>query len=370
MKNSIAFMTRLLSLAVMVFGLMVTTANAQQDQIGYLGKGKDQYSVFIFGDALAGGLWAGGARLAPDHPRIKLNGRYREGSGLAKPRLYNWAERLLPTLESKKVDIAVVFIGTNDAQDMRRNGEYLVFNSEQWRQTYIKAVATMMSQLTENKTAVYWVEVPPVSRDDLDQRLKIISAIHREQAAKAGIRFVETRKTFTTTDGKFAINGAGVDGRIVRLRSRNGIRFIKSGNDKLASIVLDQIERDIAIADGDKPVTYFPVPDSSKIASTDHRPYSGPLFGSASSDKLPLILQPENMPLAGSSQSTNVLVSLPTFGTKFSSTGRTSDVSGAVALEALKKQVPAESSAGSLFAKGIWPATQFGRLDDFSQRAQ
>ncbi len=370
MKLPISVISRYISLIAIVVFSMTGLANAQQDQIGYLGKGKDQYSVFIFGDALAGGLWAGSARLAPDHPKIKLNGRYREGSGLAKPKFYNWAERLPPTLESKNVDIAIVFIGTNDSQDMRRNGEYLVFNSEQWREVYSKAVETMMSQLTANKTAVYWVEVPPVSRKDLDERLKVVASIHKNLATKAGIRFVETRKIFTTPDGKFAINGTGIDGTVVRLRSRNGIRFIKSGNDKLASIVLEQIERDIAIADGDKQVKDFPVPDSSKIASNQDGDYTGPIFGSSSSDNVALIVIPQNMPVAGADQSTNVLVSVPTFGSRLSGSSPTADVSGVAALEQLKTQVSKDSTASSLFVDGVWPAAQSGRLDNFSQRSQ
>lgn len=349
---------------------LVSTTSAQQSQIGYLGKGKDQYSVFIFGDALAGGLWAGSARVSLNHARIKLNGRYREGSGLAKPRFYNWEKRLPATLESKKVDIAIVFIGTNDAQDIRRSGEYLVFNSEPWREIYTQAVATMMAQLTKNKTAVYWVEVPPVKRTELDDRLKVIASIHKTQATKAGIRFVSIRKTFTTTEGKFTISGAGIDGNLIRLRSRNGIRFIKPGNDKLASIVLEQIDRDIAIADGDKPVADFPVPDSSNIASKQEAQYTGPIFGSASSDQLPIIVTPENMPLAGLGTSSNVLVSLPTFGSKTSGKSQTSVLSGAGILEVLKKQVAKNSPAGALFEQGIWPATQSGRVDDFNRPAQ
>jgi len=344
-----------------------TTAAAQRDLGGYLGKGKDQYSVFIFGDALAGGLWAGMARVAQGHQRIKLNGRYREGSGLAKPQFYDWTKRLPATLESKKVDIAVVFVGTNDAQDIRRNSELLVFKSRPWRETYTRTVARMMSQLAVNKTAVYWIEVPPVNRPEMDERLKIVAAIHKEQAVRAGIRFVETRKAFTTTDGKFAINGTGIDGTVVRLRSRNGIRFIKSGNDKLASIVLKQINQDIAIADGDKPTDSFPVPDSSKIASKQIEPYKGPIFASATSDNKPLIIQPQNMPLAGAGQSANVLVSLPSFGSKVSGPNSADGITGAIALQLLKRQVPQKSPAGSLFIDGTWPNRQPGRLDDFAR---
>ncbi len=254
MKRVCKVSVRFVVCALAGFFLLTSALQAQQGQFGYLGKGKDQYSVFVFGDALAGGLWAGSARVAAGHPRLKLNGRYREGSGLAKPRIYDWVNRLPATLENRQIDIAIVLIGINDAQDIRRDGEYLAFNSETWRRVYTASVAKMMGHLTANKTAVYWMEVPPVKRADLDGRLKVIAEIHKKEAAKAGIRFVEIRKSFSTSNGSFSLTGVGIDGIIVRLRARNGIRFIRNGNNKMASIVLNLIDRDIAIADGDTPV--------------------------------------------------------------------------------------------------------------------
>ena len=367
----IAFISRLLVLTITIVIATAAVSNAQQNPNGYLGKGKDQYSVFVFGDALAGGLWAGTARLSLGHPRLKLNGRYREGSGLAKPHIYNWAERLPATLETRQVDIALVFIGTNDGQDIRHQGAYLAFNSDQWREVYTASVAAMMTQLTANKTAVYWIEVPPVKRPDLDQRLKIIADIHRKQAAIAGIRFIEIRPAFTTSDGAYTLHGADIDGNISRLRSRNGIRFIKAGNNKLASIILEKIDRDIAIADGDRPLSDFPLPNGAKTADGDINSYNGPIFGSTASNNQALIVEPQNMPRAGRDQSTNVLVSVPTFGAQNAKPGGNSgNLNGNKALNTLKAQVRPGSPAHGLFFSGVWPDSQPGRLDDFSQSAQ
>ena len=359
--------TRLLALAILILSVTGGLSHAQQNAGGYLGQGKDQYSVFVFGDALAGGLWAGTARTTKDHPRLIINGRYRDGSGLAKPDIYNWAQRLPVTLENRQVDIALVFIGTNDSQDIRHQGAYLAFNSAQWRKVYTTSVATMMSQLTASKTAVYWLEVPPVNRPDLDERLKIIAAIHKKQASKAGIRFIEIRKLFTTPQGQYTQNGADIDGNFARLRSRNGIRFIKAGNNKLASIVLEQIERDIAIADGERPVADFPLPDGAQIAASATGAYSGPIFGSSAPGNQVTLIEPQNMPLAGSDQSNNVLVSLPAFGSKNAGTANTTSFSGNSALNILKAQTSPDSSAHALFYNGSWPETRPERLDDFSQ---
>ena len=359
--------TRLLALAIIILSVTGGLSHAQQNAGGYLGQGKDQYSVFVFGDALAGGLWAGTARITNGNARLIINGRYRDGSGLAKPNIYNWAQRLPVTLENRQVDIALVFIGTNDGQDIRYQGAYLTFNSLQWRKVYTASVATMMTQLTAHKTAVYWLEVPPVNRPDLDERLKIIAAIHKQQAAKYGIRFIEIRKLFTTPEGQYTQNGADIDGNFARLRSRNGIRFIKAGNNKLASIVLGQVLRDVAIADGERPVADFPLPDGAQIAANANSTYTGPIFGSPAPDNQVSIIEPRNMPLAGSDQSNNVLVSLPTFGSKNTGTANTTSFTGNSALNILKAQTSPDSTAYDLFNKGNWPKTRPDRLDDFHQ---
>lgn len=343
-----------------------TPGSAQQAGSGYLGKGKEQYTLFIFGDAFAGGLWAGMNRIAKGHPRLKINGRYREGSGLARPNIYDWKTRLPRTLENRNIDIAVIFIGANDAQDMRVNGEYLVFNSPEWKAAYSANVETMINQLSERNIAIYWLEQAPVAPEVLDFRLKSISEIHRRLAAKHGIRFVKLRASFTTADGKYIKTGANIYGNIARLRTHNGIRFIKAGNNKLASIVLEQINKDIQIADGERPVADFPPPAGSKTAVTTADQYNGPIFAGPDLDSGSKIFTPRDIILSPANEVATSNTASPTFATATGNKLTADRFSGKQTLKRLGRSAADGSAAKDLFSTGTWPAPPPGRVDDFS----
>src|SRR5262249_17563269 len=115
-------------------------------------------------------------------------------------------------------------------------------------------------------------EMPPMEEDKYDESMKIVSAIHRERAAAAGIRFVETRGELLD-NGKYTDSGFDDTGEFVRLRSRDGVHFLKEGNNKLATRVMAVVNKDIEGA-----VAAAPPP----VAATEGQPVPG--FGQPSGD--------------------------------------------------------------------------------------
>src|SRR5690606_25261720 len=51
---------------------------------------QDSYKVFVLGDSLAGGLFAGMERLTVGDKEIEVGGRFKEDSGIARPEFYDW----------------------------------------------------------------------------------------------------------------------------------------------------------------------------------------------------------------------------------------------------------------------------------------
>ena len=333
---------------------------------GYLGRGKDQYRIFSFGDGLAGGLWAGMARLTKGDMRFSLNGRYRDGSGLARFQVYNWPVRLASIVEKRRMDIALVLVGTNDARSIRLPGELLTFGSKEWKDRYALAVRSMMQQLKSRGIAVYWMEIPPVANPELDKKLKKVAAIQRREAANAGIRFVETRKVFTDATGTYIGKGPGVHGKIVRYRERNGIRFLKNGNDRLARIVLDAIMLDIEIADGVRTSAEFPNPSGAKVAeNAKNTPYVGPVFSMPSSDDASIVFQPKNVPARAAIQVAKTVSGQPKFSAGNGQKVIVVGVSGGSAMAQLRSGAKPGSVAANLFETGTWPKDQPGRVGSF-----
>jgi hypothetical protein len=312
---------------------------------------RDAYRVLVIGDLLAGGLFAGMDRLARGDQTIKVDGRFKEDSGLARPEIYNWPEALRKILEGQEIDIAVILVGSNDGQDMRPGGVPVAFGSPEWSAAYEAQVASLLDILKEHGTTAYWVGLPPMASPDYDARMRAIGERQATVLEARGIKLVDLRPHFGRPDGGYTDSGTDVTGATVRLRARNGVNFLKSGNDKLAKIVLDVIRADIETAANPPPV-----PAATAEAEPQH-PISQtkqdaaiPMFGQGLVSGEAEVLSTENLPPVGA-----VAVNR-------------AKADRAVSVE--ETEAKAGGSAAALYASGRWPAAKPGRVDDFTLRAE
>jgi hypothetical protein len=303
---------------------------------------RELYQVFVLGDSLAAGLWSGVSRTIEGDLRISLNGRYKEDSGLSRPEYYDWNGALPKILASNKIDIAIVMLGSNDAQPIRDGGMRYAFDTKEWRTTYIRQVDELMASLKAGGAAVYWMEMPPMEAQKYDASMKIIAGIHKERAEAVGIRFVETRPELLD-NGRYSDMGFDETGEFIRLRSRDGVHFLKEGNNKLASLVMAAINKDIEEAVAATP------PPAPEVSATDSQPAMG--FDQPS-DALP----DADPILSGLEQPSEAK----------------SDYAGALptpsdpAMAQLARTAKVGTDASRLFSRGEAITARPGRFDDFT----
>jgi len=323
----------------------------------YIPEPHDRYSVLVLGDALAGGLWAGMGRAAKPDDRIQVEVRYREGSGFARADLYDWLEALPGILDRNQVHAAVILLGSNDGQDMRIGDQRLPFGSPEWKAKYQEVVDTFLAELRKRSIAVYWVGLPPMARPDYDQAMQQINELVKARADAVGVKFIDIRKNFTDEMGKYTEMGLDEETRVYRrLRDRDGIRFLKRGNTKLASIVLDVLRQDMKAAENPPPAQAAAPAEQAKAAELTN---PLPFFGQPGL-KEPILIQPEmprtNRPV------TAALVEKPNVAEAL----KLDVKDGEDGLTALQKSVSPGSPAAELFFKGIAPQPKPGRTDDFA----
>ena len=63
--------------------------------------------------------------------------------------------------------------------------------------------------------------------------MKVVAEVERQVMAERGIRYIDLRLLLADSDDKYTDRGDDGTGTIVRLRSRNGVKFIAGGNDRL-----------------------------------------------------------------------------------------------------------------------------------------
>ena len=320
---------------------------------GYLGKSRSEYSIFVFGDSLAAGLWAGSQRAAKGNPRLKIKGRFKESSGLARPQFHDWASALPKIIERNPMDIAVVLIGSNDSQPVRSGDKQFEFGTPEWVTYYQARVDQIIKVLKSNKIAVYWVELPPMKSAKHDAATRKISQLQREQVTAAKLRFVEARKIFSAPDGSYTDRGLDVAGLPRRLRSTDGIHFLKSGNTKIAKLIVDAIVRDIEVSDGVRE------PEPDVVAAVDESDLEGkPIFGYSLGSGEPATLNPADLPKADAITIARTTVRQPSDGAEA--------LTGSAVIKSLRTTAIPGSAAGRLFVDGEWPKVPAGRMDDFS----
>jgi hypothetical protein len=308
---------------------------------------KESYQVFVLGDSLAAGLWSGLTRVADGEARLSVDGRYKEESGLARPEYYDWNEALPKILERNRIDIAVVMIGTNDSQEIRDGDVRHVFGTPEWNRLYAAQVDRLIKSLKDAGAAVYWVELPPMASAQYESDIRAISAIQAERAKAAGIKLIGIRGAFATESGGYTDKGFDSDGEFVRLRSRDGVHFLKVGNSKLGSLALDAIRADIEASDGKQ---------QSANASPQEPPPNGPVFGQAAAEGGETVISLEALP---EEKSDPRLAKMDFAG------GVQQIVPSNPGLAELAKTVNPGTSAAKLFTLGEIPQPQPGRFDDF-----
>lgn len=335
-------MRRALQFLILFTVMFIGGSLAAQEQ-GPTAPPSNGYNVFIIGDALAGGLWAGTTRTGGQYPEFAITGRFKEGSGLARPDIYDWANAVPKILERHHVNIAIVFIGTNDGQDIRTDSGRLAFGSEEWAAAYQAQVDEIVRVFKEHGVTVYWIGLPPMQAARHDDAVSTIAALQRERVLATGAKYIDVRPHFAGSDGEFVQNGIGINGNEERLRSLDGIKFIKAGNDKLSLMVFEAISADLGLR------------PAGELVAEGGDPFAGeaqadvPLFGMELADGTIRTLGPAELSVRLADQDQDQVQ------------GARLDLD-----QAADTPAAPGSSAAALFDAGQWPAPKAGRIDDFS----
>jgi hypothetical protein len=219
----------------------------------------------------------------------------------------------------------------------------------------------MIRILKERSIAIYWVELPPMGPAPLEAEASFVATVQRDRTLHEKIRYVETRKIFSDANGRYTDQGTDVNGKAMRLRTRDGIHFLKSGNNKLGLMVLQAIRRDISAADGKVAKLTSPHADFPSSPEPQKTVFPLPLFGQMPGSKEEAALTI----IAADPQWASAVLAVSGAAQKENALNTPQTV-----VSALKSRVPPQSTVGILLNEGQWPEAKEGRHDDFSWPGQ
>jgi hypothetical protein len=306
----------------------------------------DTYRILVIGDALGGGLAAGLSRMAEPEPRFEIFNRFQETSGLARPEVYDWPASLPKIMEGKEFNAVVVLLGAYDRQAIREGDFRLVFNTPEWTASYEARIDELLDVLNGAGLKVFWVAIPPMGDAKYEADMKVVAALQKQEVLGKGQVYVDLRSAFLTPDGEYTDKGPDETGEVSRLRSRDGIAFLRLGNNRFGQLLLAEIKRVIGTGQVESTPQIESTPTiSPKVDLPSPEIAVVPLFGQDNGDGSFVAFQPDEKLI---SELAKV-------------------VAGDIIVKAISRSdiVPG-SEAEKLFILGQAQPAPAGRFDDFS----
>ena len=168
-------------------------------------------------------------------------------SGLERPDVFNWFERVREVMRKDRPRAAVVMFGANDDHDfmtgLPEGTELDGFGGPRWTAEYRRRVAGIMDTITRARVHLVWIGLP-ITRDAAQTaRFDAINAIVQAEAAKRPGRvfYLDTYFYFAGEDGGYAQYIEDSSGTLLKMRADDGVHFERAAGDRIAREVLKQL---------------------------------------------------------------------------------------------------------------------------------
>lgn len=220
------------------------TPSAQQVARPAPQSGAPMVRILVMGDNIAQQLARGLELAYAETPQIAVIRQARDSSGLVNTRFFDWAEAAKKLLsEGEKIDVAVMMLGSNDAQEIQDGRERHRVRSEGWTKIYKARIEAIAAQFREKKIPLIWVGMPIMRGERLAGEMLAFNELFREAVQRAGGTYVDVWEGFADDRNRFTLFGPDVNGQVVKLRTGDGVHFTPPGTRKLAYFLESPLKR-------------------------------------------------------------------------------------------------------------------------------
>ncbi|TDX63430.1 hypothetical protein EDE12_10768 [Methylosinus sp. sav-2] len=202
------------------------------------------FQVAVIGDSLGQMLADGLDEAYSDRADIRILHRAKDSTGLVREDYFDWPKAARELLAGgDKIDMAVIMIGSNDRQAIHEGAETIETLSPRWRERYAQRVETVRAAFREKKIPLVWVSLPVTKSEHFAADMAKLNDIYRQAAAQDSAAFIDIWEAFADERNQYQAFGPDINGRIVKLRSADGVHFTDVGARKLAHFVEGEIKR-------------------------------------------------------------------------------------------------------------------------------
>jgi hypothetical protein len=202
--------------------------------------------VHVAGDSFAEWLGYEMARYGATTHLLTSQLDFHLSSGLLTPARLNWPVRLSQTMAgSPPPEVVVLFLGANDFDNIRLEGQTLSMQTPAWQAEYSRRAGELMDEVGEGGASLYWVGMPVVRDARRNATVADANAAVTEAAAtRPWVHFVDIWTLFADPQGRFATFRPGPGGEVTRVRQDDGIHLTRPATNWVAALVYEAIREE------------------------------------------------------------------------------------------------------------------------------
>ena len=214
------------------------------------------YRILLVGDsfvAVAGGFGDIAEKELVGFPDVSVLRQGKVSSGLSRPDFYDWHQAAKKTIAEFKPNIAVIMMGTNDAQSFEvvenQKKQVVNFGTNEWDRRYQNRAESFIKEFTDRGSIVYWIGLPAMRVATYDAKIKRLSKL-QEAAVKNNpqAKFISSAELMS--DGQTAYLAFMPDENGVMRATRNpdGTHLSYFGGTILVEKILEKLKLDLDLA--------------------------------------------------------------------------------------------------------------------------
>ncbi|HFO1157418.1 TPA: GDSL-type esterase/lipase family protein [Campylobacter coli] len=172
---------------------------------------------------------------------LKANDLSKQNTGLSYKSYFDWAKAAKEAFaKNPNIKYLVVLLGANDPWDIKKGGVYHRFGSDSWIDIYTYRVNEIINIAKQHHAKILWFEIPPVKKNELNEKIQILNKIYSEEILKNKQIFINTKLFFSVND-EFSTYIKNENNKSIKMRTDDGIHFTSNGAKEMSKLLLQHI---------------------------------------------------------------------------------------------------------------------------------
>lgn len=172
---------------------------------------------------------------------LKANDLSKQNTGLSYKSYFDWAKATKEAFaKNPNIKYLVVLLGANDPWDIKKGGVCHRFGSDSWIDIYTYRVNEIINIAKQHHVKILWFEIPPVKKNELNEKIQILNKIYSEEILKNKQIFINTKLFFSVND-EFSTYIKNENNKSIKMRTDDGIHFTSNGAKEMSKLLLQHI---------------------------------------------------------------------------------------------------------------------------------